>query len=123
MAENIIKLKVDSQEYDAKIRRAAEGIQAYAQKCREVGGTLTVVEQETLDYVRALGEMKTASSDAMMSMREMTRAATSLTIQYRELTDEEKNSPFGQALKSSIDQLIQRAGNMKDAMGDVSLDI
>ena len=123
MAENIIKLKVDSQEYDAKIRRAAEGIQAYAQKCREAGDTLTSVEQETLDYVRALGEMKTASSDAMMSMREMTRAATSLTIQYRELTDEEKNSPFGQALKSSIDQLIQRAGNMKDAMGDVALDI
>lgn len=123
MAENIIKLKVDSQEYDAKIRRAAEGIQAYAQKCREVGGTLTVVEKETLDYVSALGEMKTASSDAMMSLREMTRAATSLTIQYRALTDEEKNSPFGQALKSSIDQLIQRAGNMKDAMGDVALDI
>lgn len=123
MAENIIKLKVDSQEYDAKIKRATEGIQHYADECRKVGGTLAVVEDETLEFVRSLGQMETVAKGGMQGMRELTRAATDLTIQYRQLTDEEKNSPFGQALKGSIDQLIQRAGDMKDAMADVQREV
>lgn len=123
MAENIIKLKVDSQEYDAKIKRATEGIRHYADECRKVGGTLAVVEDETLEFVRSLGQMETVAKGGMQGMRELTRAATDLTIQYRQLTDEEKNSPFGQSLKGSIDQLIHRAGDMKDAMADVQREV
>ena len=50
MAESILKLKVDSQEYESKIKRAADGLVRYAEGCRKAGGTLTLVEKETIDF-------------------------------------------------------------------------
>ena len=64
MADNVIKLKVDSSEYEAKLKRAVSGLQQYEQGCRKVGGTLEVVEKETLDYVKSIGRMETVSKSA-----------------------------------------------------------
>ena len=117
MADSILKLKVDNQEYDSKLKRATEGLQRYVDGCRKAGGTLAVVEDETLQFVQALGEMDTVAKGGQQSLKEMTRSLTDLTIQYRSLTDEEKNSPFGQALAKGIDQLTERAAVAKDAEG------
>ena len=59
MADSIVRLKVESSEYDQKLKRAAEGLTRYADECRKVGGTMEVVEKDTLEYVRALGQMDT----------------------------------------------------------------
>ena len=108
MAESILKLRVDSQEYDSKIKRAAEGIQQYAQKCRDAGGTLQYLDDGVLEFVQALGKMDTVSKSAKGSVNELTRAFTELSVQYNRLTDEEKKSPFGKALSSSLDELKGR---------------
>ena len=108
MADSILRLKVESQEYDAKLKRAAEGLQKYTDGCRKAGVTLEFVEQETLEFVRALGNMETTSRSAKGSISEMTKAFTDLSVQYNKLTDAEKSSPFGQALKGSLDELKGR---------------
>ena len=113
MADSILRLKVDSQEYDQKIKRAAEGIQRYAEQCRKAGGTLEHLDDGVEEFVRALGQMETVSKSAKGSINEMTKAFTELSVQYNKLTDEEKNATFGQALKVSLDELKGRiqAGN------------
>ena len=123
MADMIARLKVDSSEYDSKIRRAAEGIKRYADECKQVGGTLEHLDEGVLEFVQALGKMDTVGQTTKQQLREMTNALTDLTATYRGLTDKEKNSPFGQALAQSIDQLTERAGNAKDAMADVAASI
>ena len=123
MADSILRLKVDSQEYDQKIKRAAEGIQQYAQKCREAGGTLQYLDDGVLEFVQALGKMDTEATTTKQQMREMSNALTTLTMTYRGLTDEEKASPFGQELAKGIQQLTERAGQAQDAMMDVQQSI
>ena len=108
MAESILKLRVDSQEYDSKIKRAAEGLQQYAEGCRKAGGTLTQLDDGVLEFTRSLGNMETVSRSARGSVSEMTKAFTELSVQYNKLTDEEKNSPFGKALAQSLDTLKGR---------------
>lgn len=120
MADSLLRLKVDSQEYDSKLKRAAQGLDAYVQKCRNIGGTLAIVEEETLKFVQALGGMDTVAKGGTQSIREMSRSITDLTLTYRSLTDEEKGSPFGQALAKGIQQLTERAGEARDAMNDVN---
>lgn len=120
MADTLLRLKVDSKEYDDKLKRATEGIQRYVQKCREVGGTLEHVDQGVEEFVRGLGQMETVAQGGTQGLREMTRSITDLTIQYRSLTDEEKQSPFGQAMAASLQQLTQRAATVRDAMTDVN---
>ena len=113
MADSILKLRVESQEYDNKLKRAAEGIQRYAEQCRKAGGTLEHLDDGVEEFVRALGQMETVSKSVKGNINEMTKAFTDLSIQYNKLTDEEKNAPFGQALKVSLDELKGRiqAGN------------
>ena len=123
MADSILRLKVDSQEYDQKIKRAAEGIQQYAQKCRDAGGTLQYLDDGVLEFVQALGKMDTVATGTKQQLREMSNALTTLTQTYRGLTDEEKSSPFGQELAKGIQQLTERAGQAQDAMADVQASI
>ena len=120
MADSILRLKVDSQEYDAKLKRAAQGLQQYADGCRKMGGTLEVVEQDTLDFVKAVGQMETVSNTAKGKLNELTHAFTELSVQYKQLTDAEKQSPFGQALASSLDQLKGRIQDSKNQLDDVT---
>ena len=114
MADSIVRLKVESSEYDQKLKRAAEGLTRYADECRKVGGTMEVVEKETLDYVRAIGQMDTTSRTATGKLAEMKKTFTELSVVYKNMTDEEKNSPFGKALATSLDQLKGRIGEQVD---------
>ena len=123
MADSILRLKVESAEYDSKLKKASQGLQHYIDNCRKAGGTLAVVEDDTLAFVKALGDMPTVAQGGTQSLREMTRSLTDLTMQYRSLTDEEKNSPFGQAMAASIQTLTSRAGQARDAIDDVQATI
>lgn len=124
MADSILRLRVQSEEYDNKLKRASDGIQRYAQKCREVGGTLEVVEKETLDFVKSLGRMETVSKTAKGSLSEMTKAFTDLKMQYKQLTDAEKQSPFGRELNNSLNQLksriIETKNDLKGIEGELN---
>lgn len=123
MADSILRLRVDSAEYDNKLKQATNGLTRYVDECRKVGGTLEVVEKETLDYVRALGQMETTSRTATGKLAEMKKSFVELSSQYKSMTDEEKNSPFGKALASSLDQLKGRITESKKGLDDINQSI
>ena len=123
MADSILRLRVDSAEYDNKLKQATNGLTRYVDECRKVGGTLEVVEKETLDYVRALGQMETTSRTATGKLAEMKKTFVELSAQYKSMTDEEKNSPFGKALASSLDQLKGRITESKKGLDDINQSI
>ena len=119
MADSIVRLTVNSQEYDQKLKRAQEGLTRYADECRKVGGTLEVVEKDTLEYVRALGQMDTVSRTATGKLAELKKTFTELSIVYKDLSKDEKQSPFGKALSSSLDQLKVRINDSKAQLDDI----
>ena len=123
MADSVVRLTVNSSEYDQKLKRAAEGLTRYADECRKVGGTMEVVEKDTLEYVRALGQMDTVSRTATGKLSEMKKTFTELSVVYKNMTDEEKNSPFGKALATSLDQLKGRIGESKMQIDDINKSI
>lgn len=120
MADSVVRLTVNSSEYDQKLKRAAEGLTRYADECRKVGGTLEVVEKDTLEYVRALGQMDTVSRTATGKLAEMKKTFTELSVIYNKMTAEEKQSPFGQALSQSLDQLKVRINDSKTELNEVN---
>ena len=123
MADSVVKLRIDSKEYDANIKRAGEALQQYFNRVRQGGGTLEHLDEGVLEAVKAMGELGTKAESTRGAMRELLQATADLTVQYRSLTDEEKATPLGAAMAQSISQMTERAGVMRDAMDDVSASI
>lgn len=123
MADSILRLKVESSEYDAKLKRATQGLQRYVDGCRKAGGTLEIVEKETLAFVQGLGKMQTVSQTTRGKISELTSSFTELSMQYKRLTDEEKSSPFGKALSQSLDELKTRIASAQKDLADIDKEL
>ena len=191
MANNsALKLVVDTSEYDANIKKAAEGIQHLAKRVHDAGGFFDYFDKATMDFVKGLEDMSTAAvtsagqyrelenaykglaatyngldpfekqgeagrelanqlgilkdrvleakanfEDASKSLempkiestksqlRDLTKELTDITVAYRALSDEERQSPIGQEMAQKIQQMTEKAGVMRDAMADVQASI
>ena len=119
MADVITRLKLESSEYDSKIKRATQGLLQMEQECRKVGDTLAVLEKDQLDFVRGLGNMETVSRSARGKIGELTAAFTDLSVQYKHLSDEEKKGDYGKALSASLEQLKNRINEAKTDLAEV----
>lgn len=122
-SQSVLKLKVDDKEYSAGLKNAQQGLQALRQSLEQQGRTFSDVGKNVVDYVREIGNMESTAKNSRSVLRDMSQTLTDLTIQYRELSDAEKSSPFGKALAASIEELTNRAGDISDAMGDVQASI
>jgi hypothetical protein len=119
MSDSVVKLRIDSKEYDANIKRAGQALTDYFNKVKEGGGTLMHLDEGVMEAVKAMGSLGTKADNTKGALRELTQATVDMTAAYRSLTDEEKSSPLGQEMQKSIQQMTERAGNMRDAMADV----
>ena len=113
MADNILRLTVNSSDYDAKLKKAAEGIRHLAEVAHKSGGELTGLEKSELDYIKALGDMETKSRTASGQVRELTNTYKELKVVYNQLNDVEKADEGGKALAASLETLKQRAQDAK----------
>jgi len=120
MADVVAKLRLESQEYDQKLKRATEGLMHYADGCRKAGGTLEHVDEGMVEFARSLGKMETVSTSARGQLNELTKAFTEMSFRYEKMTEAEKNGEFGKALKSSLDELKGRISDTKTNLDDVS---
>lgn len=119
MADAVVKLKVESQEFDNKLARATQQLQHMEKEVRRTGASFEFADKEELAFIQSLGQMETKTQSLRTKMREYTESILSLTEMYQRLSDTEKNSDFGRGLLSSIDQIKQRAAELKDNIGDL----
>lgn len=120
MADSLIRLRVDSQEYDNKLKRAAEGLNRYIEGCRKAGGTLEYVDDGVKEFTQQLGKMGTVAGGAKGKLGEMTKAFTDLTMQFNEMSEAEKHGQFGKALSAGLDELKQRIISTKQELADIN---
>lgn len=120
MANSLLKLTVESSEYDAKLKKAAEGIRHLADVAHKSGGDLTGLEKAELDYIKALGDMETKSRSAAGQVRELESTYKELKVVYDQLNEVEKADEGGKALAASLDQIKQRAQEARAQLDNAS---
>lgn len=124
MANNFkATLTVESQEYENKLKRATERLQQMEKECRNLGSTFEFVDKEQLDLVKSLGQMETKATSAKGKVAEMTKSYTELSMQYKRLSDQEKQSPFGKAMVQSLDQLKNRIKDTNAELKDITSEL
>ena len=125
MADLITRLKVDSTEYDAKIKRAAQGLQHYVQSAHDSGDVIGRLLGDTKKYVESLGNMSTVSSTARGRLAELTAAFTDLRSVYNSLSEEEKSAKggFGQELNKQLEILKGRINDTKNELKGIDQEL
>ena len=116
MADVITRLKVDSKEYDSKIKRAESGLLSLENSLKKAGKDFTQADKSAVQFARDLGKMETVSRSARGKVGELSTAFIDLSSQYKRLTDAEKQSPFGKAMAKSLDELKQRVRAAKSEL-------
>ena len=121
--KSVLKLVVDDKEYGNKLKNAQNALTALEKVLQGTGKDFTQVDKAVVEYARSLGQMGAQAMTARGKIGEMSNAFTELSLKYRQLTDEEKKSPFGQALSASLDQLRTRTINAKRELEDLNKEL
>ncbi|MBQ1780446.1 MAG: phage tail tape measure protein, partial [Bacteroidales bacterium] len=119
MADFIARLKVDSKEYDSKIDRARSGLLHLEESLREAGKDFRQADSAQVKFVQDLGKMETVSRTARGQMNELKNAFTDLSVQYKRMSDLERQSPIGKAMAQSLGQLKGRIATLRTDLAGV----
>lgn len=119
MADFIARLKVDSKEYDSKIDRARSGLLHLEESLREAGKDFRQADSAQVKFVQDLGKMETVSRTARGQMNELKTAFTDLSVQYKRMSDLERQSPIGKAMAQSLGQLKGRIATLRTDLAGV----
>ena len=69
-------MRVDSSEYDRKIKRAQQNLLSFEQQCRATKQSMNTLSKENLEYVKSIGNMSTVSTNTRGKINELTNAFT-----------------------------------------------
>lgn len=75
------------------------------------------------EFQRNTGNYAIANQNVKTELRELVQEIALLTIQYRNMSDEERNSAQGQELQEKMQTMTARAAELKDAVSDVNREI
>lgn len=120
MADIVARFKGETSDLDNKVKRASKVLLDMAENAKRTGAALSLADKEEVAFVASLGKLETSAKSTKGKLREMTQSIADLTSHYRELSATDKNSEYGKALKKSIEELTQRAGNLRDVMDDTA---
>ena len=115
----ISRLKLESGEFDSKIKRAGQELLNYAEHCKKMGIEMGYANKDARDFAAALGNMATVSTTARGKINELSEAFVNAKVMYKNMTDEEKKGQFGKNLAASLDQLKTRINDAKKDLADV----
>ena len=123
MANVISRLKLESGEFDSKIKRAGQELLAYSEHCRKMGLEMGYANRDAKDFAKALGSMATVSQTARGKINELSEAFVNAKVIYKNMTDAEKQGEFGKNLAASLDQLKSRLNSAKQDLADVNKEL
>lgn len=106
-----------AEEQNKRLTEALKNIDVTSEGAQE---KIKLLNSKIEENNRFLKENSVAQESAKKDLKELVLEISNLTIQYNSLSEAEKQSADGQALKSHIQDLIERAGVLKDAIADTN---
>lgn len=117
MAKDVItRFKLETTQYDSKLRDAAKGLAEYSRTATNAGKEFDKFTKSNVDAARALGSTATSTQNAKDQVKELVGAFNDAAKAYNNLTREQQQSDFGKALSASLQQLQQRIRETKQEM-------
>lgn len=124
MADVITRFKLETTQFDSKLRDAAKNIRAISNDAKATGNSLDMFSKESVDAARALGSVASGANNTKNKVRDLVGAYNDAAKAYNELSEEQQQHDFGKSLAASLETLKSRITEAKqelyglgDAMG------
>ena len=118
MAEVITRFKLETTQYDSKLRDAAKGLTEVTHQAALAGNEFGKFTQKNVEAARAFGNIGTSATNAKDKVKELVGAYNDVAKAYNALTKEQQQSDFGKAMAESMTTLQGRIKEAKQEMND-----
>ena len=112
MADVITRFKLETTQYDSKLRDAAKGLKEVAHMAELGGKGFKDFNQKQIEAARAFGQVESGANNAKDKVKDLVGAFNEAARAYNNLSQQQQQSDFGKALSQSLDQL---SGRIKEA--------
>lgn len=116
MADVITRFKLETTQFDSKLRDAAKGLKEYTHQAELGGKSFTNFSQKSIEAARSLGTIASGANNAKDKVKDLVGAYNEAAKAYNNLSQQQQQSDFGKALAQSIGQLSDR---LKEAKKDL----
>ena len=121
MADVITRFKLETTQYDSKLRDAAKSLSDYARQATMAGNEFGKFTEKNVEAAKAFGNIATSATNSKDKVKELVSAFNTLAKTYNDLTQEQQQSDFGKAMAGSLNTLKDRITEAKQelySMGD-----
>ena len=116
MADVITRFKLETTQYDSKLRDAAKGLKEVAHQAELGGKGFTGFNQKAIEAARSLGTIESGANNTKDRLKDLVGSFNDAAKAYNNLSKEQQQSDFGKALSQSLEQLQQRIKDTKQEL-------
>ena len=117
MADVITRFKLETTQYDSKLRDTVKGLKDVIHLHELAGKDFKEFSDSQVQAARSLGQMATSATNAKDKVKELVSSYNDMSRTYNEMSETMKKSEGGKALASSLEQLQKR---IKDAKAEMN---
>lgn len=103
--------------------KESEAGKAMAEEISKLDAHLKDLSADMGEFQRNVGNYAVANQSVRAELKSLITEIATLTVQYRNMSDEEKNSAEGVALAEKLKESTEKASELRDAMDDVNREI
>ena len=120
MADVITRFKLETTQYDSKLRDAGKSLSEFTKQATEAGSEFGKFTQKNVEVARSFGTIATSATNSKGKVSELVGAYNDVAKAYNALTKEQQSSDFGKALAQSMNTLKGRISEAKTEMNGTS---
>ena len=116
MADVITRFKLETTQFDSKLRDSAKSVADLTNKLMIAGKDFDRFAEKNVEAAKALGSIAPSANNAKDKVKELVAAYNDAAKAYNMLTEEQKNSDYGKALADSLTQLKGKVTEAKQEL-------
>ena len=113
MADVITRFKLETTQFDSKLRDSARSLSDLTGKLMIAGKDFDRFASKNVEAARALGSIQSGATNTKDKVKDLVGAFNDVARAYNQLTKEQQQTDFGKAMAGSLEQLKGRIGEAK----------
>lgn len=120
MADVITRFKLETTQFDSKLRDTAKQLQSIARQAEKAGKDFSGFDKGAIEAARALGTVASGATNAKDKLRDLVGSFNDAAKAYNSLSEEAKKGEFGKAMAASLQKLQRDIKQTKEELYGLS---